>query len=248
MLDALSPSPPGRLKRLETLLRSFWDASQLRRLIANACGAQVTSQLPEACSHEILAHGAVTVLDRNGMIRDELFAELITDRPNQRAHIEDVAREHGIVNLPSVIPTVARKRRIRPIGTPDFVVRDTYRRLRRQHALLRKLTHGELHVARLFDIALRQQTKAMKTLPRRIVTWIEKNHHEFTLPELSSALTAVRAVASVFAVSPEAGLIGSLVGLSTQGGRNAVKQLMSFAELSDQSLYLLALKLIEAQA
>ena len=55
MLDATPPNPPGRLKRLENLLRELWDASQLRRV--NACGTRVTSQLPEAISHWLLAHG-----------------------------------------------------------------------------------------------------------------------------------------------------------------------------------------------
>lgn len=247
MPDATPPSPPSRLKRLETLLRNLWDASQLRRLIANACGAQVTSQLPEACSHELLAHGAVTVLERNGMITDELFVELITERPKQRAQIEEVAREHGVINLPAILVPLPRRRRIRSVVTPDFVVRDTYKRLRRQHSLLRKLTHGELHVARLFDIAARQQSKALKALPRRVASWIDKYHHEFTVRELSSALTAVRAVATAFQVSPEVGLLGSLLGLSTDKGRNAVKQLMSFGELSDQELYVLALKMVETQ-
>ncbi len=63
----------------------------------------------------------------------------------------------------------------------------------------------------------------------------------------SSALTAVRAVAMAFQVSPEVGLLGSLFGLSTEKGRNAVKQLMNFGELSDQDLYLFVLKMVETQ-
>ncbi len=111
--------------------------------------------------------------------------------------------------------------------------------------LLRKLTHGELHVARLFDVAIRQQDRALKALPRRVVSWIEKYHHEFSLPYLASTLTVVSTVASMFAVSPEVGLLTSLVGVSTEKGRTAIKQLMSFAESSEQDLYLLALRAAE---
>lgn len=244
MPDTL-PSPPSPLKRLENLLRELWDTSQLRRLIANACGSRVTSQLPEACSHEILAHGTVTVLERNGMITNDLFVQLLEERPKMRTQIEEVAREHGVVNLPAVAAPTPRRRRVRAVAPPDFVVRDTYKSLRRQRILLRKLTHGELHVARLFDIALRQQNKALKALPRRVVSWIEKYHHEFSLRDLASALTVVRTIASTFALSTEVGLFSSLVGFSTDKGRASIQQLMSFADLSEQDLYLLALNLVE---
>lgn len=245
MLDATPPNPPGRLKRFENLLRELWDASQLRRVIANACGTRVTSQLPEAVSHELLAHGTATVLERNGMITDALFVEFLEERPRMRAKIEEVAREHGIFNLPVIPSPAARRKRIRTASTPDYVVRDTYKSLRRQRMLLRKLTHGELHVARLFDVAIRQQDRALKALPRRVVSWIEKYHHEFSLPYLASTLTVVSTVASMFAVSPEVGLLTSLVGVSTEMGRTAIKQLMSFAESSEQDLYLLALRAAE---
>jgi hypothetical protein len=250
MPDATPPDPPSRLKRLENLLRELLDPGQLRRLVANVFGTRVTSQLPEACSHELLAHGTVTVLERNGMITDELFVELVGERPRKRTMIEEVAREHGIVNLPPTPPTSPgsssrRRRRVQPAGAPDFLVRDIYRSLRRQHTLLRKLTHGDLHFARLFDIAIRMQSTALKNLPRKVVSWIEKNHHQFTLREVSASLTAVRTIASLFSVSPEAGLISSFVGLSTKEGRNAVAQLVNFADLSDQDLYRLALKMVE---
>ncbi len=245
MLDATPPNPPGRLKRLENLLRDLWDASQLRRVIANACGTRITSQLPEAVSHELLAHGTATVLERNGMITDDLFAEFLEERPRMRAKIEEVAREHGILNLPAISTPATRRKRLRTASTPDYVVRDTYKSLCRQRTLLRKLTHGELHVARLFEIAIHQQDRALKALPRRVVSWIEKHHHEFSLPYLASTLTVVRTVASIFAVSPELGLFSSLVGASTEKGRTAITQLMSFAESSEQDLYRLALTAVE---
>lgn len=235
---------PSRLRRLETLIFTITDSNQLRRVITNAFGTRVMSQLPEVCSHELLARGTVTVLDRNGLINDDLFIELLDERPKMRAMIEEVAREHGVGNLPVPTDPPPRKRRRKAVSTPDFVVRDTYKRLLRQRTILRKLTHGELHVARLFDIVTRQETKAMKALPRRVVSWIEKHLHEFSLRELQSALTGVRTVAAMFVFSPKAGLLGSLVGLSTDSGRTAVKQLITFAELSEQDLYLLALKLV----
>ncbi len=234
---------PNRIRRLKTLLIKIGDPDQLRRVFDKAFGSRVMSQLPEACSHEVLAEGAVTVLDRNRMINDDLFIELVAERPKMRAMIEEVAREHGILNLPVLVDAPPRKKRRRAAGTPDFVVRDTYKSLRRQRLLLRKLTHGELHIANLFDIATRQRSKALKTLPRRVVSWIEKHQHEFSLHELQSALGGVRTVAAMFLLSPGAGLLGSIVGLSTESGRSAIKQLMAFAELSEQDLYLLALKL-----
>lgn len=231
---------PTYLKRLETLLRDLMDGKQLRRFIGNLFGRQVTSQLPEDCTHELLANGTVALLERNGLINQELFIELVGERPQMQGQIAEVAQIFGLAvvsaNDTSSVPAWTPR-------TPDYVIRDTYADLRRQRTLLRQLTHGDIHLSRIFGVIARQDERAMVALPGRVVAWIDTHRHEFSLPDLQSALATVHTLASLFLVQTEAGLVGSLVALYTGQLEPTMKSLYNFADRPDQDLYALALKL-----
>lgn len=236
---------PSLLKRLELLFQDLMDSAELRRFVNNLFGRQITSQLPSEATHELLAHGTATVLQRNGLINDELFVELVNERPNMHSQIQAVAQEFGITSVPRTgVDGIV----LRPVRTPDYVVRDTYESLRRQSTLLRTLSHGEIHLSRLLGHAIRQNDAEIAGLPGRVVAWIDAHRHEITLAELKGPLEAVYVAASAFAVNPQVALLGSLAAVFV-GGDKAIKsitQLVSFASLSEQELYKLALKLVES--
>lgn len=232
---------PGYLKRLETLFRTLMDGKQLRRFIGNLFGRDITAQLPEECSDELLAHGTVTLLERNGLIHQGLFLELMGERPQQYAEIEEVAQVFG-VQVVSVSGGTAP--RVYTPRTPDYVIRDTYDSLRRQRTLLRQLTHGEIHVSRLLGAMAQQNEQAIVALPTRVIAWIDAHRHEFTVPELQLALTGVHTLASMFAAQAELGAVGSLLAVLTGQADRTLQQLYGFAGLPDQDLYALALRLV----
>ncbi|WAS91677.1 hypothetical protein [Nannocystis punicea] len=236
---------PSLLKRLESLFRDLMDAAELRRFISNLFGRQITSQLPGECSHELLAHGTVTVLELNDLIDNELFVELVSERPSMRPHIQAVAQEFGFAAVPCIGPDGAI---VHSVRTPDYVVRDTYENLRRQSAVLRTLTHGEVHLSRLLGHALRQNDEEFAALPGRVVAWIDAHRHEITLTELKVPLEAAYLAASAFAANPQGALLGSLAAVILGGDRmiHAIQQLVGFASLSEQELYKLALKMVES--
>lgn len=232
---------PGYLKRLETLFRTLMDGKQLRRFIGNLFGRDITAQLPEGeCSDELLAHGTVAVLARNGLIHQGLFVELVGERPQQHAEIEEVAQVFGV---PVVAVSGGSALRLHPPRTPDYVIRDNYDNLRRQRTLLRQLTHGEIHVSRLLGALLQQDEQAITILPSRVIAWIDAYRHEFTVPELQAALTGVHMLASMFAAQAELGALGSLLAVFSGQAEKTMQQLYGFAGLPDQDLYALALRL-----
>lgn len=237
---------PFLLKRLESLIRELMEPGEIRRFISNLFGRQITSQLPAEATHELLAHGTVTVLERNGLINEELFVELVSERPAQGKEIVAVAREFGLKGLARIsqgVPLVSGVR------TPDYVVRDSYESLRRQRSLLRELTHGELHLGRIVGAGLRGDADELAQLPQRVAVWIDSHRHEFTVPQLQAPLEAVALGASTFVLDPEVALIGVLVVVGLGGDRfvASLKQLTAFASLSDQQLYELTLKLVGAK-
>lgn len=237
---------PTLSKRLESLFRDLMEPSELRRFIGNLFGRQITSQLPEVATHELLAHGTVRVLDRNGLINEELFVELVSERPGQVSEIEAVARGFGLEVLTrgDLTPLLAR-----PVRTPDYVVRDTYESLRRQRTLLRELTHGDLHLGRFLGVALRGNEKELAQIPDRVAGWIDSHRHEFTIPQLSGPLEAVALGASTFAVDPEFGMIGLIAAVGLGGDKvlAQLNQLYAFANLSDPQIYELTLTLVGTQ-
>lgn len=237
---------PGYLKRLEALFRTLMDGKQLRRFIGNLFGRDITAQLPEGeCSDELLTHGAVAVLARNGLIQQTLFLELVGERPQQHVEIEEVAQVFG-VQVVAVGGGAAL--RVRTPRTPDYVIRDTYDSLRGQRMLLRQLTHGEIHIGRLLGAMAQQDEQALVSLPARVIVWIDAHRHEFTVPELQVALTGVHMLASMFAAQAELGAVGSLIAVLTGEGERTLKQLYGFAGLADQDLYALALQLAGGDA
>jgi hypothetical protein len=231
---------PTYLKRLEALLRDLMDGKQLRRFIGNLFGRQITAQLPEECTDELLAHGTVAALQRNNLINQDLFVELVGERPGNHGEIEAVAQIFGLQVVPSSGPASVQLLSPR---TPDYVIRDTYESLRRQRTLLRQLTHGEIHVSRLIGVVARQDDKALQALPVRVSAWIDENRHEFSVPDLQSALAGVHMLASLFAAQAEAGALGSLFALLSGQADLTIKRLYGFSSLSDQDLYALALTL-----
>ncbi|MDC0721529.1 hypothetical protein [Nannocystis bainbridge] len=234
---------PSLLKRLEGLFQEVMDSAELRRFVTNLYGKRVTSQLPgEGITHELLSHGVVTVLSRNGLIDREFFVELIGERPRMRPHIVDLAAEFGVPAL-AVDGTDALPQRV--VRSPDYVVRDSYESLRRQRQLVRELTHGELHLARLIGQAVRQDEAQLREVPGRVVAWIDAHRHELTLRELQGPIEGIYIAFSVFTVSPEVAVLGSLAVLGFTRGE-ALQQLLSFVTLSDNDLYALALTLAES--
>ena len=236
----MSPSLP---KRLESLLRELMEPSEIRRFIGNLFGRQITSQLPEAATHELLAHGTVMVLQRNGLINEELFVELVSERPAQVSEIEAVAKGFGfeVATRGNGTSLLAR-----PARTPDYVVRDTYESLRRQRTLLRELTHGDLHLGRVLGAALRGNEGDLAEIPERVASWIDAHRHEFTIPQLKAPLEAVALGASTFALDTDVGMFGLLAAVGIGGDKvlAPLNQLFAFANLSDQQLYELTLTLV----
>lgn len=233
---------PSLLKRLEGLFQELMDAAELRRFVTNLYGKRVTSQLPgEGITHELLSHGVVTVLSRNGLIDREFFVELLGERPRMRTHILDVAAEFGVATLPVEGLDGLPERVVR---SPDYVVRDTYESLRRQRQLVRELIHGELHLARLIGHAVRSDEAKLREVPARVVKWIDAHRHELQLRELQGPIEGIYLAASVFAVSPELALLGSAAAIAFSRGE-ALQQLTTFANLSDNDLYAHALMLAE---
>lgn len=230
-------------KRLESLIRELMEPSEIRRFISNLFGRQITSQLPETATHELLAHGTVMVLERNGLINEELFVELVNERPAQGDEIQAVAREFGLAVQERLVRAGPVAHAVR---TPDYVVRDTYESLRKQRTLLRELTHGELHIVRFMGAALRGNDRDLAEMPLRVATWIDAHRHELTLDQLQAPLSAVQMIASVFVQDPEVGMIGTLGAIGIGGDRflAQLNQLFAFANLSDQQLYELTLTLV----
>lgn len=237
---------PRLLKRLEGLLCEMMEPAEIRRFVSNLFGRQLSSQLPVESTHELLAHATAILFKRSNVINAELFHELVQERPQMRAQIQAVADDFGFSSLPDLaVAGVA----LAPARTPDYVVRDTYQSLRAQRTRLRELTHGEIHLSRLFGQAVRQQEDQLAALPARVTTWIDKYRHEITLPSLQGPMEGIYLAASVFTADPQAAAIGVIALLFLQGERtlNSLQQLVGFASLTDQQLYELTLKLVEAR-
>lgn len=231
---------PAHDPALHCLLGELFDQQQLRRFIADWGGHSIARQLPgESVPLETLAHGAVVVLRRNGMLDRELFRELQRARPGQQALLSEVASKCGCGPLDAAGPDAVIA--WPGVRTPDYVVQHTYESLRAQRDVAREFVN---HFSLPKILMIAGGTGAPERFTSILLEWLNRRADELTYPPVRNAMQHLGLAITGLAAPDEGVRLMTLMAtfLAAPQIEAHLTQVRSFAALSEVQLYELVLR------
>jgi len=234
----------NQLKLVQNLLLELFDASQLRKFVGDWGGRSIAHQIPpEVVSPEILAHGITLVLEKNGMLEEQLFVELYRERPNRKAIIDEVAKECGVA-VPVEADLSGAPKSI-SIRTPDYVVQHAYESLRAQRDLLRTFFQGPVSIHGIIENLRNAQDLALTM--ESIRAWIREHAGAFAFAPVRNALHQLGLLAAGMGAKDSTlqGITALAAMVLMPQLEGQLKGLARFASLTESEVYAMALQQLD---
>lgn len=125
-----------KLSALDAFLESSFDSRELLLFLEQHCGRSFIAELPSGSeSRRSLSHNAVRLLERHGLINQDLITALITSRPYRASQLRQIA-EH--LDLPKIDETEVKTAVWRPVGMDDASPRLRWVESLEQQVLIRE--------------------------------------------------------------------------------------------------------------
>jgi len=235
----MAPTLQVHLPSLERLLGELFNTQEVRRFVANQYGRSIADQLPEeGATKSYLAHVCAIVLDRNGVVGEQLFDALVEERPERREEIYNVAKGVSDTSV-AVVHVDTTQTRVTP-RTPDYVIKDSYDANRSDRDLVRDFLGKHISLTRLICSF---STENHLEIPTSIAEWVRENCHKIKNRKIRQMLEQIGSLGAAFRVELGAGFLATAVSLDPI--IKNIAALQKFAALTDVEVHQLTLESIE---
>lgn len=227
------------------LFIELFDPMQLRQFVHDWVGGSISQQLPgDVVSLEALAHGAVVILRRNGVLDRNLFRELSRIRPGQHVLLQRIANQCGAGDLDLPTTEGSTFLAVPSVRTPDYVVQQAYESLRHQRDVVREFVH---HFSLPKLLMATGGSGAADKFTVFVLSWLETRAGEIAFPPVRNALQNLGLAIAGLSSGDEGLRAVSTLATFLMGQQidAHVRTVKSFAALTEVQLYELVLRDVE---